>query len=217
METHKICYDVEQYPFHELVKKHFGWKRNLKHLHEWSDKETPLFKELKYDQSTEFHKKFYQIYTESTEFLDLYLSFLKDVVQPHYNESLVYQAKPSFRIHLPNNVAVGEWHKDSDYSHQRSEINWWLPFTDAFSNNTIWCESEEDKGDFKSLEVKHGEVLIFGGAYLRHGNKANDTGVSRVSVDFRVIPYSKYQELESTSSNMKLCFKVGSYYELLEA
>ncbi len=138
------------------------------------------------------------------------------MVQPHYDEPLVYQAKPSFRIHLPNNVAVGEWHKDGDYNHQRSEINWWLPFTDAFDNNTIWCESEEDKGDYRALDVKHGEVLIFGGAYLRHGNKANDTSVSRVSMDFRVIPYSKYQKLESTSSNMKLEFKIGSYYELLE-
>ena len=104
METHKVKYDLEKFPFHELVKKHFKWHRNLKYLNEWLRDDVPLIKELKYDQSTEFHRKFYTIYNESTDFLDLYTRFLKEVVQPCYDEPLVYQAKPSFRIHLPNNV-----------------------------------------------------------------------------------------------------------------
>jgi|APSaa5957512535_1039671.scaffolds.fasta_scaffold23822_5 hypothetical protein len=217
METHKVKYDLEKFPFHELVKKHFKWHRNLKYLNEWLRDDVPLIKELKYDQSTEFHRKFYTIYNESTDFLDLYTRFLKEVVQPCYDEPLVYQAKPSFRIHLPNNIAVGEWHKDGDYNHQRSEINWWIPFTDAFDTNTIWCESEEDKGDFEAKEVKHGEALVFGGAYLTHGNKSNDTGFCRVSVDFRVIPHSEYRESQDCSSNMKIKFKIGEYYKLLES
>lgn len=214
MLTHKISYDTERFDFRQLICNHYN-VTDLDQLHLWLSEEVPFFKDKTFDQSTDIHKHFYKLY-EGGEFLPLYQQFLREVVQPGYGETLVYQARPTFRIHLPNNVAVGEWHKDGDYNHQRTETNFWLPFTRAFGNNTIWIESEEDKGDFQSYDVEHGEVLVFNGASLKHGNKPNDTGVSRVSMDFRVIPHSQYQELQSESSNLKLKFQVGGYYSLLE-
>lgn len=215
MLTHKICYDTEKFNFRELVENHYKTK-DLEHLNKLLEKDVPFFKDKTFDQSTDLHKHFYTIY-ENTQFLSIYKDFLKEVIQPSYGESLVYQAKPTFRVHLPNNVAVGEWHKDGDYNHQRSEINYWMPFTKAFGNNTIWIESEEDKGDYQPYDVEYGEILVFNGAFLKHGNKPNDTGVCRVSVDFRIIPHSSYKALQFESSNLKLKFEIGGYYSLLEA
>jgi ectoine hydroxylase-related dioxygenase (phytanoyl-CoA dioxygenase family) len=214
MLTHKICYDTERFDFRRLVQKHYGVE-DLSRLDKILDKEVPFFSDKTFDQSTDIHKHFYKIY-DNDEFLSLYQQFLKEVIQPGFGESIVYQAKPTFRIHLPNNVAVGEWHKDGDYNHQRTEINYWLPFTRAFGNNTIWIESEEDKEDYQSYDVEYGEVLVFNGAFLKHGNKPNDTGVCRVSIDFRIIPYSQYHAVQAESSHVKLKFEIGSYYNLLE-
>ena len=216
METHKVKYDTDKFPFGFFVATHFGWEKHLDQLHEWLDEDVPLFEDKTFDQSTGIHKHFYKIYENNDNFLNLYKEFLKDVVQPHIGGSIVYQARPTFRICLPGNKAVGEWHKDSDYNHQRSEITWWLPFTDAFGNNTVWAESEEDKGDYEPLRVDFGEVLVWKSSYLRHGNKPNNTGVSRVSMDFRVIPHEEYKSIEASSSHMKLKFELGSYYELME-
>lgn len=214
MLTHKICYDTERFDFKRIVQDHYGVE-DLAQLDKWLDEEVPFFEDKTFDQSTGIHKHFYKIYDDD-KFLSVYKSFLKEVIQPQYGESLVYQAKPTFRVHLPNNVAVGEWHKDGDYNHQRSEINYWMPFTKAFGNNTIWIESEEDKGDYQPYDVEYGEVLIFNGAFLKHGNKPNDTGVCRASVDFRIIPHSQYQALQAQSSHLKLKFEIGGYYSLLE-
>ena len=214
MLTHKISYDTERFNFRSLIQKHYGVE-DLTQINKLLDKEVPFFEDKTFDQSTDIHKHFYKIY-DNDEFLSLYRSFIKEIIQPGYGEAVVYQAKPTFRVHLPNNVAVGEWHKDGDYSHQRTEVNYWMPFTKAFGNNTIWIESEEDKGDYQSYDVDYGEVLIFNGAFLKHGNKPNDTGVCRVSVDFRIIPFSQYQALKCESSNLKLKFEIGGYYNLLE-
>lgn len=214
MLTYKISYDIERYDFRGLMHKHYGTD-DLTRLDKWLDEDVPFFADKTFDQSTGIHKHFYKIY-EQEEFLSLYRKFLAEVVQPGYGEALVYQAKPTFRVHLPNNVAVGEWHKDGDYNHQKSEINYWMPFTRAFGNNTIWIETEEDKGDFQPYDVEYGEVLIFNGAFLKHGNKPNDTGVCRASMDFRIIPHSQYKEIQAESSNLKLRFQIGGYYSLLE-
>lgn len=51
-----------------------------------------------------------------------YLKFIKDFIRPLFNnETLVYQKVPTFRVHLDNNVSVGEVHKDSDYGHAKNE------------------------------------------------------------------------------------------------
>ena len=48
---------------------------------------------------------------------------------------------------------------------------------------------------------------------LLHGNKLNDTGVSRVSVDFRVLPVSKYEENNKVSITNKTKMIIGDYWE----
>jgi ectoine hydroxylase-related dioxygenase (phytanoyl-CoA dioxygenase family) len=79
----------------------------------------------------------------------------------------------------------------------------------------MWLESVPGIKDFHPVEMEVGEFCIFNGNKCFHGNKDNDTGKTRVSFDFRVMPYSRYDEskcLESVTINRK--FAIGDYYDL---
>ena len=93
------------------------------------------------------------------------------------------------------------------------ELNYFLPITDAFYTNTIWAESEEDKGDYSPMNCKYGEIIQWDGSNLMHGNKINKTGKCRISVDFRVIKQSKYIESDHETINTKTKFGIGGYYK----
>jgi ectoine hydroxylase-related dioxygenase (phytanoyl-CoA dioxygenase family) len=164
------------------------------------------------DQSTKWHQLYY---SNLDKFLPTYKLFIYDVIKPIFGEDIVYQKIPTFRTQLVNNLGVFAFHKDLDYQHNQEELNFFLPFTDAYSNNTIWVESKEDLGDYSPMNTLYGEVVMFNGCHLSHGNKLNTTLNTRVSCDFRVIPVSKYKEDFNSSTiytNMK--FIIGDYYEV---
>jgi len=207
----KINYNTEQFPFASKLQQLFKVE-NLSSIND----NVEIFSREK-DQSTIYHKKYYE-WSRTEEFTQLYESFIYSVVKPLYNEQIVYQAIPTFRISYPNNIAVGEFHKDKLYR----DINWaidvdednfFLPFTDAFDTNTIWVESEEDKGDFSPMNCLYGELIQWDGSNLMHGNKVNETGKARVSVDFRAMKYSNYKPSEHGSINTKTKFQIGEYYK----
>src|SRR5210317_315199 len=58
------------------------------------------------DQSTKFHQIYYENFENSIQ--PIYKKFISDVVRPLYNGPIVYQKIPTFRIHLPGNIAVEE-------------------------------------------------------------------------------------------------------------
>jgi len=149
-----------------------------------------------------------------------YVGFLESVIKPRFNEEIVYQKIPTFRVHLPNNVSVGEFHKDKHYRDEKwanevQELNYFLPLTNAYGTNTIWAETEEDKGDFKEIRAEYGECIEWNASKLTHGNKQNITRNTRVSFDFRVIPISRYRESDHLTINTKIPFGIGGYYEVL--
>jgi len=207
----KINYNIQQFPFAGKVQQLF----DIEDLVSINDIVEVFIREK--DQSTTYHKKYYE-WARTEEFTKLYEQFILEIVRPLYNEDIVYQAIPTFRIAYPNNIAVGEFHKDKFYR----DINWaidvdednfYLPFTDAFDTNTIWVESEEDKGDFTPMNCKYGELIQWDGSNLTHGNKINKTGKTRISVDFRVMKYSNYKPSEHGSINTKSKFQIGEYYK----
>ncbi len=107
------------------------------------------------------------------------------------DQHVVYQSPPTTRIVFPNGNKTIAMHSDSDYpGHQEAEINFWLPITNVYGNNSLWIESEPQKADFKPVEMKYGQFLRFDGHDCRHYTVQNDTPVCRVSFDFRVIPSS---------------------------
>ena len=154
----------------------------------------------------------------SDHFLSIYEQFIHYLSDEIFNEKLVYQKKPTFRVHFPGNKAVGEFHRDRDYNHPVEEINIWIPITSAFNTNTIWIESEFDKEDYSPENLIEGEGLIFDSA-LKHGNKINKENSTRLSFDFRVIPKSKWSakklHKEKSSVKQNLEFKIDGYYDLM--
>ena len=164
------------------------------------------------DQSSAHLKR---IYSNLDEFMVSYRLFLANEIKPRFGENIVYQRVPTFRIHYPGNVAVGEFHRDSDYGHNSCELNFFVPLTDATDTATIWCETQPNKGDYVPLNCKYGDIIMFDGNHLRHGNRPNMEGSSRVSFDFRVIPYSMYEPEGGKSINTGKAFEIGDYYEVM--
>jgi ectoine hydroxylase-related dioxygenase (phytanoyl-CoA dioxygenase family) len=209
----KISYNTDIFPFKSKLEHTFQ-TQELSDINENAE----IFSREK-DQSTPYHKLYYE-WARTDEFIHLYKEFILNIVKPLYNESIVYQAIPTFRIAYPNNIAVGEWHKDKWYRNGEwaasvKEDNFFLPLTDAFDTNTIWVESEEDKGDFSPMNCLYGELIQWDGCNLTHGNKINETGKTRISIDFRVIKHSNYKPSDHGSINTKTKFQIGEYYNII--
>jgi len=167
------------------------------------------------DQSTIFHKKFYAM-DKSSQFYKSYVLFIQNEIRPLFDEKILYQKIPTFRTQVPNNLGVAEWHKDSDYNHAEEEWNIFLPLTKAYDTNTIWAESKPGKEDYTPMNAEVGDYYFWQGSKLMHGNKTNDTKKSRVSIDFRVMPYSHYKENDRTSTSNKTKMTIGHYFEICE-
>ena len=213
-QKEKYSYNLDEYNFRHEIEKMFGTDQ-LERIHEIEDCDFGIL-DMETDQTTYLHKKFYEK-VEETKFLDDYKKFLKDVILPHFNEDLLYQKIPTFRIQVPDNISVAEFHNDKSYSHSPDEVNIFLPITEAKETYTIWSESQENLGDYSPMNAEYGEYYIWDGANLKHGNKINESNISRFSVDFRVLPFSKYDEnnmQETITTKIKL--KLGSYFELME-
>lgn len=212
----KILYDIEKYPFKSIVSNWLD-TRDLHKLHEIKQYE---HFDRKHDQSTQWHRMFYKMIRMDKTFDKIYMNFLREHIKPKFGEEIVYQKIPTFRVHLPNNVSVGEFHKDMDYRNKEwaekvKEINYYVPLTKAYGTNTIWTESKEDKGDFKSIDSDYGECVEWEASKLTHGSKDNLTSITRASFDFRIIPKSRYIESNHLTINTKIPFGVGGYYEVL--
>ena len=156
----KITYDTLTYQFLDVIESWF-WTDGIMPTSGISDlhfhKSYDLF-ERQNDQSTIWHRCFYKMIREDESFNDVYLKFLKDKIKPRFNEEIVYQNIPTFRVHLPGNISVGEFHKDKHYrdekwANQVRELNYFLPLTKAYGTNTIWAETEEDLGDYREIRA----------------------------------------------------------------
>ncbi|MHA2087957.1 MAG: hypothetical protein ACW972_06760 [Promethearchaeota archaeon] len=194
----------------ELEKLHLQIPKEIKYLEPF---------EIGKDSSTIFHEKFYnKINLEWPEFLKTYKNLVKHVIKSDpilKNKNMLFQKTPTFRVHLPGNIAVGAFHCDSEFNHPLGEINYLIPITRMFGTNTVWCESEIGLGDFHPIpRIKFGNLFSFNGNQLRHGNLINTTSCTRVSMDFRLISkedYDKSNKLESITTKTK--FEIGKYYE----
>jgi len=216
-------YSKEKYKFSEHVSKLFNCELNK--LHTIREKDYELFTQIGKDSNTEFHQKFYKNYKDGWEVLvNMYNDFIADVIFPLVKEitgetEFAYQTFPSFRVQLPNNVAVVKYHYDSDeeHGHPDGEINFVIPLTKMYDTNSIWVESEPNKKDFNPLEMNVGEFVCWNFNKCYHGNKINTTKDTRVSFDFRILPLSKYTRCNtnrnSASTNTK--FTIGNYYRYL--
>jgi hypothetical protein len=202
-----LTYDQRRYPFADVVRAIFGIE-DLAHL------DTALPVDLltrATDQGTDLHRQFY---TQKERLLAVYESFVRDHIASLYTEEFCYQRVPTFRVQLTNNVAVGEFHVDADYNHPDGERNYWLPLTACWGNNSLWIERHQGRGDYEAVTLRPGEFLEFDAVHLRHGNKVNDTGFARASLDFRCIPLARLPRTSARTVSYGVPLTVDGYYRI---
>lgn len=210
-----------------MVEQHFG--HPLNRLHELL--ECPVARlEVGRDQQTQFHKKFYEI---GADFWEEYKNFARHCAERiglGDPAQLLYQRRPTFRVHLPGNVATGGWHRDGDYNHPSEELNFVVPLTrfippspeghagnGFFIADRPWLRSRLLRR-FVHPDMEPGDVLRFHGAALLHGSVENRTGLTRVSLDFRVLPKTAVPTDGKSTVNQGIPFKVGpdGYYDTFD-
>jgi len=208
-------YDTEKYYFAKLIGGLFDID-----LVDLDNEEQKTNLTLGKDTHTSFHKKFYTKLDADggwPEFENLYKAFVREIIFPLFeDDTLMYQATPGIRFNRPGAKAVYRWHSDGDshHKHPLGELNIYLPLTTSYDNNTIWVESLPGLGDFAPVNIEPGQFMMGYLNQCRHGNKDNDTGKSRVSFDFRVMPGFAYDETCTlVTCTTKQPFKVGGYYE----
>ena len=219
-----LNYDNKVYRFREAIQSIIQVE-DLYKLHElYYDegflKENYVNENGKSLQGTVFHKRYY---SDCEPFLAIYKEYVTQFIAPFWDEDILIQKIPTFRIHAVDSRALGGGddltvgpiqgvHKDSDFNHSKHEVNFFLPFTDVNEYNTIWYKEGKS---FAPMMVNYGQIYQWNGSTIPHGNKVNTSNQTRVSVDFRILPRSKYVEtsLESYTNNKR--FIIGEYFEEL--
>jgi len=197
-----LTYELTQYPFPALITELLG-EKDLSFLRD----ELPLHTRAT-DQKTRWHERFY---ATRELWAPLYTDFVMEFVARQFSEPFLVQAIPTFRVHQPGNVAVGEYHSDGDYGHPAGETNFWLPLTRASGTSSVFLEEGPNRR--RSISAWPGDVVVFDAIATRHGNEINGERFSRVSFDFRCLPYQLYRgEGEARSVNMGKRFAPGEYY-----
>ena len=215
----KYKYNTEKYKFRELVMSVY----NIDHLELIHKSRSDLLPNEKLKFSTEsrtlFHRVFYEkMNSEWVEFENAYKNFIKNEIAVLFDEEIIYQYMPSFRIHLPRDQAIHKWHYDSDPLHRHPdwEINCQIALTEMYDTQATWVEPIPGLKDFVPMNMNYGEFYLFNGNKCTHGNKINETDKTRVSFDFRIMPLSRYVDVkrESVTANKK--FTIGEYYCIID-
>lgn len=199
-------YPLESFGFVEAVQRALG----VFDLTAIEDPQLPL-RTRATDQHTRWHRAFYDEFYEDDGLYGgnplrrLYIAFVHGPIAEIIGQPFYFQAVPTFRVHLPGNLAVGEFHRDADYGHPLTERSFWLPLTPAWDTNSVWIGNT-------AVRAEPGDIIMFDAVGQLHGNKVNTTGKSRVSFDFRCVPVSQYQPTEARSINLSLAFAPGAYY-----
>jgi hypothetical protein len=244
--TKRHKFDTTLYNFYECIYKLFNEKYNfntdLNQMHlilntfTMEDKfEYLQIPEIgKNDRKSVFIEDYHAYVDSHPEFTELYKRFIIDYVKPLYPEEthILYQKTPNLRISFPLTTAIGRrpetdpddiiigLHNDSEFGHPPEEMNFVIPITRMYSTNSIYYEesphSNTDYNDYSCLELVENEFFQCYFNQLNHYNRINGTGNSRISLDFRIIPYSKYNanyNETSITNNKKL--QLGEYFDLI--
>lgn len=204
----KVDFNQKEYDLAKIVTSHFNYDLSEAHLH---CLKYPVFKELGKDSHTIFHRNFYdKIDSGWSEFTETYHSLLSEVVLPFLGlkEALI-QKYPSFRVQLPDNVAIVVKHYDADekHNHPKGEINFIYALTDMFATNTVKVEKMPRSDEYVDLNLNQGELICFNGNLCSHYNVINQEGKTRMSFDFRILPLNYYQK-----DNQQITVTTGKKY-----
>jgi hypothetical protein len=248
-----ISFDTKQFPLREALVaiieedfKHPLPTRDLSKLHNYKDHKCSHFDIDKSNNAIAYLQSQWNLNRDHQgdrfkrdttakdsdnylQFEVLYQSLIKEVIGPSIGGGeVLYQRAPTFRTYLPTkdtNTPMGQLHKDEDYHHQPSEINFWVPISDNVGGtNTLWVETEPNKGDFHPLNLQYGEIYRGYLNQCRHFTHVNDSDYTRVSIDFRVVndktgghdPNFHLGVRRGAKAFWQKKFDIGGFYNVIE-
>lgn len=202
-----FAYDTSFYCFKQELEKLFGCPLEELHTQLGSFERV----NLQTCQKTLAHRVFYANFEKDISYL--YWNFINDCIKPIIGEPFYYQRIPTFRIGLPGNCFVGEYHKDSYYKHQPYEVNFNLGLANYVGKAGLRTQVAPDSETYMTLECPYGTIFSFDHIDCLHGSEPNETDQTMVSMDFRIAPLSLYCNVEDASSiNTKSQFRPGGYF-----
>lgn len=145
--------------------------------------------------------------TREPAFRAPYLRMMQEVLTPHFDVPFRFQRVPGVRIHTPNSRTV-QYHSDNWYGHGPEVLNFWMPITRSFGTNAVYVATQEDslreidtivarklrqpeiderlQAICTPVELDFGKIRVFN-AQTAHGTQKNETGRTRISIDFRIL------------------------------
>jgi len=226
---------------HEVYNKKYSFDGELSNLHSifnrFSESQVSEFTKIPEigvnDRKSIFVRDYYHFFDSDTRIQEEYIQFIITYIKPLFAKEthLLYQTTPNIRICFPHSTAIGfrqtdptsdiiGLHTDSEFGHSCNEVNFVIPITDMYNSNSIYFEntiaSKDALDTYHNLNLNKNEFFRCYFNQLRHYNRINDTGKTRISLDFRIIPFSKYDDSsinESISSHKQL--KLGEYFSLI--
>ena len=138
-------------------------------------------------------------------FQSIFDSFVRQVCVPFFAskfdalEEVYYQGFPCIRVIEPGDFSIGP-HADCSYGHHPLSLNFYLFLTPARDTSALFLESKVGAEDWHPLDGNFGEVKIFPGGILSHWTTENKTEFSRVSIDFRIIAGSHFNDIKCGGS-----------------
>ena len=128
-----------------------------------------------------------QLAKSFSSILEVYESFIVEVLEKEIGGITDYQSPPSFRFHY-SGLGSSVFHRDRDFGVEQGRINVWVPLTNVWGDNSLWIEGKEGEEDYQPITMRFGQILLFDGVNISHGSKINTTSSTRVSFDFRIRP-----------------------------
>jgi hypothetical protein len=222
----------------QIYKDKYNFNNSLENIHLLlendiiSQKDRDYYKKMpifgKNDRQSFLVKDFYEYYDSNDMIRNNYLKFINDTIKPLLNtDKIVYQTTPNIRFHLPNCTNIGKrdtdpndeiigLHSDSEFNHPESELNVILPITEMYDTNTIYYNNIDNSLDnFNNLKLNENQYFTGYFNKVLHHNKINLTNKTRISFDFRVIPFELYNESEKASATSLNKYKIGEYYSII--
>jgi len=224
-----------------LYKEKYNFGDELKYFHNILETNIISEAEKKYnnkinllgnDRLSIFNKDYHNFIDRNNIFMEKYHNFIKEHIKPLYSSTdnkIIVQKTPNLRISFPNLTAIGKHsydnekdnviglHKDADFGHHEDEINIIIPITKMFDTNSIYyepyIESKMSTDNYLNLNLDTNEFFLEKFNQLHHYNKINNTNVTRISLDLRIIPYDKYINNLDIFKGTK--FELGKYYIVL--
>jgi hypothetical protein len=180
-------YDTEEYDFAGTLARELFKVDELSKLHEAEHAACDLPRTLTYNDNLRLRARMAALPRQGN-FFNLYRKFAEKEIAPLFGGAISYTRIPTFRVQMAGTESISKWHTDAEVTGRIDQIVCWTPFVDVHETATIWCETDYGRKDYVPIDVCYGEVLMFDGALLSHGSVPNRTDISRVSMDFRVMP-----------------------------